>query len=231
MLTAISEEIKRSYPDLTTAVTSDVTTAVTSDASFNSLVIAIEKDEAKVEDKDNNEVDLEDKVDDNNEVDLKDKVDDKVEDAGIVETIIEAVTDTNTKNIVSVVENVVESDIFEDAIKTLNKKIGRRVLTPQYLMIVVKYAMEIVEAIDMKGSEQREFVIDLLKRVVIDAPLNKEYEQICLDMINSGAIGQTIDLIIDATHGRINVNHVEDLAVSCCFSFLGLGKNKRKRKH
>lgn len=205
MLTAISEENKRSNPDLSSHVDAQV------DTSFNSLVDSIEKENTESK-KDTGDVG-------------------DAGDSGMVETIIEAVADSNTENIIAAVEHLVETDIFEDALNTLNKKIGKRVLTPQYLMIVVKYAMEIVEAIDMKGSEQREFVIDLLKRVVIDAPLSHEHEQICIDMINSGAVGQTIDLIIDATHGRINVNHVEDLAVNCCYSFLGFGKRKRKRKH
>ena len=117
--------------------------------------------------------------------------------------------------------------VFENALKKVKARIGVSEVNAQSLVLVVKYAMEVVELVDLKGSEQRELALRLVRRVVQDAPISDEKEKLCLDMIDSGAVGQTIDLVIDATNGHVNVNQVARIAENCCFTFL----SSRKRKH
>lgn len=117
--------------------------------------------------------------------------------------------------------------VFENALEQVKARIGVSEVTAQSLVLVVKYAMEVVELVDLKGSEQRELALRLVRRVVKDAPISDEKEKLCLDMIDSGAVGQTIDLVIDATNGHVNVNQVARVAENCCFTFL----SSRKRKH
>lgn len=117
--------------------------------------------------------------------------------------------------------------VFEHALEQVKSRIGVSEVSAQSLVLVVKYAMEVVELVDLKGSEQRELALRLVRRVVQDAPISDEKEKLCLDMIDSGAVGQTIDLVIDATNGHVNVNQVARVAENCCFTFL----SSRKRKH
>ena len=117
--------------------------------------------------------------------------------------------------------------VFEHALEKVKARIGVSEVSAQSLVLVVKYAMEVVELVDLKGSEQRELALRLVRRVVKDAPISDEKEKLCLDMIDSGAVGQTIDLVIDATNGHVNVNQVARVAENCCFTFL----SSRKRKH
>jgi len=117
--------------------------------------------------------------------------------------------------------------VFEHALEKVKARIGVSEVSAQSLVLVVKYAMEVVELVDLKGSEQRELALRLVRRVVQDAPISDEKEKLCLDMIDSGAVGQTIDLVIDATNGHVNVNQVARVAENCCFTFL----SSRKRKH
>ena len=126
--------------------------------------------------------------------------------------------------------NTVVDEMFTMALEQVKKRVGLTEINAQSLILVVKYAMEVVEMVDMKGTEQREFALRLIRRVINDADLNDDDETLCLDMLNSGAVGQTIDLVVDATNGQLNVNSAVRLAESCCFTFLSSRKNRRSKK-
>ena len=121
-------------------------------------------------------------------------------------------------------------ELFETALAQLQKRVGLTEVNAQSLILIVKYAMEVVEMSELKGTEQREFALRLIKRVIIDAPLNDDDEEFCLDMVKSGAVGQTIDLVVDATNGQLNVNSAVRLAENCCFTFLSSRKNRRSKR-
>ena len=121
--------------------------------------------------------------------------------------------------------------IVKTIVDTVLKRFGDRTVNPQTLMTLVKYTMEVVEATKMKGSEQREMVINVVEKIVRDAPISDEREKLCLDMISSGVLGQTIDLVVDATNGHLNVNNVFTVAENCCFSFLSARRNRRNQRN
>lgn len=116
---------------------------------------------------------------------------------------------------------------LQDVVNTVVTRLGGREVSPQTLMVIVKYAMEVVELTKLKGSEQRQMVVDVVKQVVVDAPISDERERLCLDMIESGVLGQTVDLVVDASKGHLDINRVASLAENCCFSFLS---NRRRRQ-
>ena len=62
------------------------------------------------------------------------------------------------------------------------------------------------------------------QQIVKDAPISDDKEKFLLDMIENGVLGNTIDLIIDASKGNLNINKVgkcaKGVGVSCfsaCF--------------
>ena len=153
----------------------------------------------------------------------------------VTEEVVERSNEVNLNNSPVTNAQVVEShvvvdEMFELALKQLQKRIGLTEVNAQSLILVVKYAMEVVELVDMKGTEQREFALRLIKRVIVDAPLNDDDEELCMSMVKSGAVGQTIDLVVDATNGQLNVNSAVRLAENCCFTFLSSRKNRRSKR-
>lgn len=98
-----------------------------------------------------------------------------------------------------------------------------KLIKPENIMIYVKYAMEIAELTHLKGAEQKQLVIDLIRKIVKDSSLSVEHESICMDFIESGTLSQTIDIIVDATKGRLAVNKPTALikrVLLCCLPFL-----------
>ena len=113
---------------------------------------------------------------------------------------------------------------FEKCYEELKEKVKDIEITPQTIIKVLKYSMEIVEASEAKGEEQKELVEKLVKQVVVDAPIDDEKEKMLLDMIEQGILGDMAELVVSATKGEINVNAMAEVAGVCCNSCFGSKK-------
>lgn len=109
---------------------------------------------------------------------------------------------------------------YEECRKNLLDKIGKLEINTQTIIVILKMAMEIVEATQLKGKAQKELCIKLVKDIVIAAPLSGSHEKLILDMIESGVLDNTIDLVIDATQGKIDINAAIGVATGCCGAFM-----------
>lgn len=102
-------------------------------------------------------------------------------------------------------------------------------VSPSTMMNIVGEAMELVEQTALKGIQQKELVNELILRLVTDATqLSDEQREMCSELVNSGIINETIELIVSATKGKLNVNQLQEIGeqtASCCFAFL---KHNRK---
>ncbi len=90
--------------------------------------------------------------------------------------------------------------------------------------------MEIVEATPIKGGEQKTFAIKIL-REVIDEKVTGEEEAMLLLLIDNGTVGNLIDLVADASKGKLNINAVAETTAGClssCLPYILTKSNKKK---
>ena len=110
---------------------------------------------------------------------------------------------------------------FDDCYGQLKEKTGDMEITPQTIIKVLRLAMEVVEATDAKGAEQKELVEKLVKQVVKDAPVSDFKEKLMLDMIDEGILGDMTSLIVSASKGELNINAAAATAGVCCKTCIG----------
>ena len=115
--------------------------------------------------------------------------------------------------------DIAEED-YEECRKQLLDKIGKLEINTQTVIAILKMAMEVVEATQLKGKAQKELCIKLVKDIVIAAPLTGPQETLILNMIDSGVLNNTIDLVIDATQGKLDINAAVGVATGCCGAFM-----------
>jgi hypothetical protein len=96
--------------------------------------------------------------------------------------------------------------IFTTVYNTFSINMDGTLIKPSNLMLYVKYAMELAELTTLKGAEQKHLVIQLITTIVNESELSPEYKTLCVDFIESGALSQTIDVIVDASKGRLAIN-------------------------
>ena len=75
---------------------------------------------------------------------------------------------------------------------------------------LITITMEIVETTSFKGSDQKELVIDILVKILETDELNCPNRNDLIIFLKEYA-GNIIDIIVDASRGKININKVESL--------------------
>ena len=102
--------------------------------------------------------------------------------------------------------------VYAEAYKHLLEQLGSELkknnidVTPDTITSVITMAMELVEASQVKGEEQKRLVTEVVRKIVVDAPIADDKEKLLLDMIDQGVVGNVIELVVSATKGEINVN-------------------------
>tara|TARA_B100001057_G_scaffold485996_1_gene566490 strand:- start:724 stop:1131 length:408 start_codon:yes stop_codon:yes gene_type:complete len=112
--------------------------------------------------------------------------------------------------------------LYDETRKELLNKVGNMEINTGTIITILRFAMEVVEATQLKGPAQRELCIKLVKDIVIAAPLSGEKEKLILDMIDSGVLDNTLELVVDATQGKLDINAAVGVATGC---FSAISKN------
>ena len=105
---------------------------------------------------------------------------------------------------------------FELCLEKLKENTKNMEISTENILIIVKCAMEIVEITELKGTEQKDMVIKIVKKKVEDSELNDSVKNDVLNFINSGAIGATIEIIVDASKGKLKINLKKKFKKLCC---------------
>lgn len=87
------------------------------------------------------------------------------------------------------------------------------------VMKCVIHAMEVVEESNLKGNNKKLMVIILIKTLLDESTINNEKKEIIKTLLNEQLINNTIDLIVDATYLRFDINNAKHLTQTCCWKF------------
>jgi len=110
--------------------------------------------------------------------------------------------------------------LFDESLTELKKRLADKEVNAVTLIVILRVAMEMVEATRLKGDEQKELTNRLVRQVVVDAPIADENEKLLLDMIDKKVLENTIDLVVAASKGELDVNSVQEVAKTCCLPFI-----------
>ena len=111
------------------------------------------------------------------------------------------------------------SSQFAVSLHKLKEKIGDMEINAQTIIKVLQFAMEVMEATKVKGAAQKELAISLVRQVIVEAPISDEKEKLLLDMIDQGILANTIELVVAASKGNLDINAVVAVASGCCKLF------------
>ena len=124
-----------------------------------------------------------------------------------------------------------ETSIFMNVTRVLKKKLENVSIRPNTIHLVIKYIMELVEETPIEGVEQKEFALKVMRELFKDLTEGED-EIVLLKLLDDGSISNLIDLVVDATNGKLNVNTVIETSVSCigtCLPYL-TRKDKKQNK-
>ena len=110
--------------------------------------------------------------------------------------------------------------VFEESLDSLKQRLANIEIDASTIMTVLRFAMETVEATQLKGAAQKQLCKKLIRSVIEEAPISDDKEKLLLDLVDHGILENTMDLVIDATKGRLDINQVVKVAQGCCFPFI-----------
>ena len=98
------------------------------------------------------------------------------------------------------------SDELENVQASFRSKVSHLQVAPETIIIILQFAMEAVEASMLHGLEKKNAVVILIRRIVIDAPIDDHIETLLLEMIDDGIVGHIIDITVAASKGKLHLN-------------------------
>ena len=93
-------------------------------------------------------------------------------------------------------------------------------ISPATIIIILKKSMELVEQLeDVKGTEQRDFAVLLVREIITKSNMSQSQKENCLLVIDFGVLDNVVDFVIDATKGNVDINAVKKKVLRifpCC---------------
>lgn len=123
--------------------------------------------------------------------------------------------------------NESSNNLYEKLLSNLKQKISVIEIRTSTIHLLIKYVMEQIEETPIKGLEQKELGLKLIRQVIIDLTENED-EKVLLQLLDDGTVGNLIDLISDATKGKLNINTIVDVSTGCINSCVPYCFSKKK---
>ena len=114
-------------------------------------------------------------------------------------------------------------DIAEDIQSTVLSILGQ-LKDDADIFRYLKVIIENVERENLKGNEKKELAIRILEDIIKASSLDDAKQTYCLSLIEHGVVSNSIDLIISAASGELEVNMDIKTAETLCnnlFYYLG----------
>jgi hypothetical protein len=138
-----------------------------------------------------------------------------------------SVSDTVVSKIGDVVEDLAE-DLLNSVLDKVKESLGDLGVKPSTLPKIIQFVMEAIEDTPTKGPAQKDFALKVIG-ALIDELHESDEKKLLQETFKSGGIEGTIDLVVSATKGELNINQVVDVAVnSCICPFFNFSMSKYK---
>ena len=109
-------------------------------------------------------------------------------------------------------KELINVDNYLKIVKTILKGTPINVTS---IHLIIRTVMEVVEGTPVKGSEQKTLALKILRQLFIDFT-DDDLESTLINLLDNGAIGNLIDLIVDASKGKTDINKIVDTTATCC---------------
>ena len=155
------------------------------------------------------------------------KIADAVEEATekAVENIVEEVLSEKAGDLVGDLAGDLAGDLIGDLAGDISEELSQSVMLEvkasladvgvkaSTLTLIIKYTMEAIEKTPVKGPQQLDFALRIIGDLIQELPETEE-KQFLVQTYKNGGIKDTIELVVDATKGKLNINQVAEVATT-----------------
>jgi hypothetical protein len=106
-------------------------------------------------------------------------------------------------------------ELVSEVLTKVKDKLGRTSIGAKTLHLVIRYTMEAVEKTPTKGKQQLDFALKVITSIVEELPDSDEKVFLVTSLANGG-IENTIELVVDASRGKLEINEVVEVVATSC---------------
>ena len=135
-----------------------------------------------------------------------------------------------TESLASVeVEPVTVESLIGELVPAVSEEMATAgiALSPSTVMQVLRIAMEAVEGSPIKGEDQKELAVKIILELAESADLPDEHKFLIKSIAEGGLINDTIDLVIEATKGELDINKATKVAKGCFARWMRVFKREK----
>jgi hypothetical protein len=115
--------------------------------------------------------------------------------------------------------DVDSSSIYDDGLVRLKDKVSDLAIRSTSMPLIIKYVIEIFEGTPITGTEKKTMSLKLIRAIIVDLTEGED-EKILTLLLDDGTISNLIELVIDATKGKLDVNVAVKIASGCFTNFI-----------
>jgi hypothetical protein len=113
----------------------------------------------------------------------------------------------------------IPNELYQTFSNKINEKMKEVGIKPSTLHILIKYLIEEIETMPVKGVLQKQLALRLINELINNLSDDNPDKQILRSLYDSESISNTIELVVSASKGQININTVESCICSCIKGF------------
>jgi len=116
------------------------------------------------------------------------------------------------------VDEELKNLLKQKALSLLKEKLNVDKINESVLVKFTAIVMELVEDTSVKGKDQKQLVIWVVNKIIDESDLTSDERKLYKLIVNSKNTHDTIELIVDASKGKLKLNKVKKVGLNCLLS-------------
>ena len=110
--------------------------------------------------------------------------------------------------------DIINKTLYNNCLNTIKNKLSKLDTHLNNIHLLIKYVMETIEETELKGIDQKKLALAIIQDIISEIK-NEDEKKRLEELLHNNTISNIIELIVDATKGKINVNNISLIAGNC----------------
>tara|TARA_B100001769_G_scaffold271479_1_gene264307 strand:- start:729 stop:1169 length:441 start_codon:yes stop_codon:yes gene_type:complete len=110
--------------------------------------------------------------------------------------------------------DIINKTLYNNCLNKIKNKLSILEIHLNNIHLLIKYVMETIEETELKGIDQKKLALAIIQDIISEIK-NEDEKKRLQELLHNNTISNIIELIVDATKGKINVNNISLIAGNC----------------
>lgn len=110
--------------------------------------------------------------------------------------------------------DIINRTLYINCLNKIKNKLSILDTHLKTIHLLIKYVMETIEETELKGIDQKNLALAIIQDIISEIK-NEDEKKRLQELLDNNTISNIIELIVDATKGKINVNNISLIAGNC----------------